>query len=131
MSKIYYKKHGVGYECERVENDECRDLYIILDLPESGTLFINGNIKREVKEGLAIIPERLLADGVYRPKLIKGGELFDLDSFHIGTSVSIPLKSDEYIRSLYSDILALKLRIDTLEERAIILEDKIIGSPII
>ena len=131
MSKIYYEKHGTSYDCTNIENDECPDLQIIFSSGECGAILINGKIKTALTGGLATVAASLLSDGVYRPKLIQKNELFDLESFHIGTGVSRRLRSEEYIHSLYEELLCEKGRSDKLEERILALEKKINGQPII
>ena len=131
MSKIYYEKHRGAYECSRIENDEERDIHIIFSEPEYGIILINGRIKTEVKDGYATLSSSFINDGAYRPKLIRKNELFDLEGFHVGTGVSKRLRSDEYIHSLLCELNEEKNLRKALEERILILENKINGQPII
>ena len=130
MSKVYYRRHGATYECERAENDSDKRVIICLDEPIDGIILINGEKSCALTAGIGIFEEGVLEDGIQRPKLIRKSFMIEMEAFQVGTGVTTLLRSEEYIRGLYLEIKAQEGAIERLTARVLALEEKIVGKPI-
>lgn len=130
MSRLYYRRSNNRLECIRAESDSDKRVLICLEEPLDGVITVNNEKRCKVCSGVGIFEEGELNDGIQMPRLICDEEIVELEPFHIGTGVTVPIRSEEYIRSLRSEIRTLGMAIELLRERVSTLEDKIVGKPI-